>query len=135
MTRAIKLLIIFTTLLFSGIRFGPVAQASDTSAVRWEIRGHQYVDKAQAERIVVAAQNWVADNVARRDRMPATTLTIHVGDTCPDASLRGPCISVGTAELYLPSWDEAAASSVAHAAILIAMTNLVDRAEITRTVV
>src|SRR5262245_8492509 len=123
-----KLVIIFSFIALFGIRFTATAVASDAVAIQWDIKGGQYVDKAQAQRIFDAAQEWVGDHLSL-DRMPRTTLTIHVGDVCPDKDLKGPCLSPASSELYLRTWDETSPSAVAHAALFAALTQLLDRDE------
>jgi hypothetical protein len=109
------------------------AAASDARPIRWDIKDGEYADKAQAERIYEAAQAWLGEHLAL-PRVPRPQLTIHVGEACPDAALKGACLSPASSELYLRTWDETSPSAVAHAALLAALTQLIDRDEMRRTV-
>lgn len=128
-----KIAMSFFSAALLGVLFSTMALASDARPIHWDVKDGEYADKAQGERIYEAAQVWLGEHLALA-RAPRPQLTIHVGEACPDSALKGACLSPATSELYLRTWDDTSPSAVAHAALLAALTQLIDRDEMRRTV-
>jgi hypothetical protein len=107
-----------------------VAVRAQTAHLQWIIKGDQSVSTSKAERVYLEACRWVEDQFGYGDRRIRPSITVHVGEPCPNPALSGPCTSVSEGQVYLPQWDKSSEGAVAQATILAGLLQLVDRQEL-----
>jgi len=120
---------------FSFTIAGLAADSSqERSHLNWIVTEEQEVDKPQALRLYLEACRWIENRFALGGRTIRPTLTVHVGETCPDAEIAGACVSASSGHLYLPKWDIASPGAIVQATLAVALLQLMDRDEMSRVV-
>jgi hypothetical protein len=102
--------------------------------LRWMIQSGQEVDKSQAERLYRDACRWIETRFGAERGAIRPTITVHVGESCPNPAISGACLSPVLGALYLPEWDETSPAAVIQATFATALLQLMDRQEVQRVV-
>ena len=83
-----------------------------------------------ANRLYEEAFSWVESRFSPDAKLVRPTLTIHVGESCPDSEVNGECLSPASRELYLPKWDRTSPGAIIQGAIVASMMQLIKQQNI-----
>lgn len=119
-------------LLASGLFLCVTTLQAEQPPIQWIVKdGHEAsTNKLQAERLYLAACQWVEDRFGSPNQAIRPSLTIHVGEPCPDPSIAGSCQGSWLGELYIPEWDVASPGDVVQIALTMSLLELVPRQEL-----
>jgi len=122
--------------LVAGLFFAVGASAADRVNINWVVKPDQEerIDRAMVERLYNEACRWVEEHFDSNGKLVRPSLTVHVGEPCPNEELPQACLNAASGEVYLPEWDETSPGMVIQATIIVGMMKLVDKNDLRNVV-
>jgi len=112
-------------LLTIGLFLFAASLHAEQPAIYWVVKDGQEVNRSQAERLYREACRWVEERFGPTEQPIRPSLTVYVGEPCPDPEISGSCQGSWLGELYIPKWDDGGAGYIVQAALRLALQELV----------
>jgi hypothetical protein len=115
--------------LLTGSLFLAPALRAEKASIYWVVSNGQKVNRVQAERLYEEARRWVEERFGPTAEPIRPSLTVHVGEPCPNPEISGACQG-GLSELYLPKWDGGSPGYIVQAVIRLSLQELMSLNEL-----